>query len=577
LKPARLLTPAAGVGRWAAIAALAAIAAAAFAALLLGLSGWLISASALAGAGLLAGLEIFAPGAGIRAGAVGRTVARYLEKLFGHEAMFRQLAAVRRAAFALLLRRPVAELERLRRDDTLNRLTRDVDTLDQLLPGVMLPAAAALGVSVAAFVVLLAFGAPLAGVVAAAFAAAWLLVLVPGSLATRRCGRRLAVTTPRMRETFGQWLTGLAELISLDQAATRARAIAALSDRQVAAGTAQRRIEALMHGALLALGYLGFWGVLWGGLNLYARGLLTAPVTAAAALVAFSLVEAWLPLAAGASRLTTLHHAAARIRGLESNDAVSAGMRSGSKSARRRLPRDAALVARDVGFRWEVTGAPILQSLDLRVEPGRHIAIHGASGGGKSTLARLLAGVLAPCAGQLLLDGTPLAGIAPSVLRGHIGLLTQQVTLFNDTLAANLRLAAPDAEKGRMFEALEMLELRGLVGDLPGGLDGWLGEHGRAVSGGEARRIALARMILADFPLLILDEPTAGLDAATAARIGANLDGWLRDRSVVLLSHDIATLPRVDRVFELRSGQLQPVPASSGNDSGSGTGVEQVT
>jgi len=576
VKSDRLLTPAAGVGRWAVLAAIAAIAAAGFAALLLGLSGWLISAGALVGAGLLAGLEIFSPGAGIRAAAVGRTAARYLEKLFGHEAMFRQLAAVRRAAFALLLRRPVAELERLRRDDTLNRLTRDVDTLDALLPGVMLPAAAALGVTLAALAVLLVFAAPLAGIVGAVFAAAWLLVLVPGSLAARRCGRRLATTTPRMRESFGQWLTGLAELISLDQAASRARQIAALSERQVAAGTDQRRIEALMHGALTALGYLGFLAVLWVGLILHASGRLSAPLAAAAALVAFSLVEAWLPLAAGASRRATLQFAAARIRGLARSDSGCAGEDQTPIRTRRALPRDAALVARGVGFRWDPAGAPVLKALDLCVEPGRRVAIQGASGGGKSTLARLLAGVLAPSAGEVLLDATPLAGIAPSVLRGHIGLLTQQVTLFNDTLAANLRLAAPNADRERLLEVLEMLELGRLAADLPGGLDGWLGEHGRAVSGGEARRIALARMILADFPLLILDEPSAGLDAATAARVAARLDGWLRDRSVVFFTHDIASLPPVDRRFELRDGRLRPMSVRAAIDPAPGTGVEQV-
>jgi len=574
MKSDRLLTPAAGVGRWAALAAIAAIAAAGFAALLLGLSGWLISAGALVGAGMLAGLEIFAPGAGIRSAAVGRTVARYLEKLFGHEAMFRQLAAVRRAAFALLLRRPVAELEHLRRDDTLNRLTRDVDTLDQLLPGIILPAAAALGVTVVALALLLLLAAPLAGVVGAVFAAVGLLVLVPGSLAARRCGRRLAETTPRMRESFGQWLTGLAELISLDRAASRAQQIATLSDRQVAAGTDQRRIEALMHGALMGLGYLGFWAILWIGLNLHASGLLSAPLAAAAALVGFSLVEAWLPLAAGASRLATLQYAADRIRALQRDDSVSAGDDEVPTPTRRNLPRGARLVARDVRFRWDPAGTPVLEALDLCVEPGSRIAIQGASGGGKSTLARLLAGVLAPSSGEVRLDGTPLTDIAPSALRSHIGLLTQQVTLFNDTLAANLRLAAPNADHDRLVDALEMLELDRLLADLPGGLDGWLGEHGRAVSGGEARRIALARMILADFPLLILDEPTAGLDAATATRVAARLDGWLRDRTVVFFSHDVAALPSVDHLYELGDGRLRPRYIRIGNDPASGAGRE---
>ncbi|MDT8450398.1 MAG: thiol reductant ABC exporter subunit CydC [Wenzhouxiangellaceae bacterium] len=543
----RLLLAGTGVRRRllpVAAAALAALAAVGFALLLLGLAGWLITASALAGIGVLAVLDVFAPGAGIRAAAVGRTGARYLERLIGHEATFRQLARVRTAAFAHLLALPVAALEALRKGDALNRLTRDIDTLDHFIPRLLLPSVAAAGATLAVFAWLLLWQPAAAWIVAGAFGFATLAVLVPGALAARGPGSKLALARPRMRVRLNEWLGGLAELVSLDRAAERAGQVLAPARQQVMALRAQRRIEALMQGGIQAAGYAGFWLVLLFGLERYAAGGIGAPALAAVALVMLALIESWPPLAASWSFFETLRRAAVRV------DAPGDPPRFafvGLAGGRDRIPRQVVLEARGVGFRFGGSGPLLIDGLDLALAPGERVAIAGPSGCGKSTLARLLAGVYAPDRGRVELDGRPLDEYDERALRRHIGLMPQQPMLFNDTLAANLRLAAPEAEDARLVDVLRQVELASLLDSLPHGLDSWVGEHGRAVSGGEARRIALARMLLADFPVLILDEPTAGIDPASARRIRDRIEPALAGKTVVMLSHDSETLPHFDR------------------------------
>lgn len=544
----RRLLPVAG-------AALAALAAVGFALLLLGLAGWLITASALAGIGVLAVLDVFAPGAGIRAAAVGRTAGRYLERLIGHEATFRQLARVRTTAFGRLLASPVAALEALSKSDALNRLTRDIDTLDHFIPRLLLPSVAAAGATLAVLAWLIAWQPAAAWIVAGAFGFASAVVVLPGTLAARGPGERLASARPQMRARLNEWLGGLAELVSLNRAAERARQVLAPARRQVEALRAQRRIEALMQGGIQAAGYAGFWLVLLFGLERYAAGGIGAPALAAVALVMLALVESWLPLAAGWSFFETLRRAAARVDAPAGSSSFAFVGQTGGRDA---IPRQAALEAHGVGFRFGGSGPLLIDGLELVLAPGERVALAGASGCGKSTLARLLAGVYSPDRGRVELDGTPLHEYDERALRRHLGLMLQQPMLFNDTLAANLRLAAPKADDARLVDVLHLLELAPLLDSLPRGLDSWLGEHGRAVSGGEARRIALARMLLADFPVLILDEPTAGIDPATARRLRDNLEPRLAGKTVVMFSHDTDTLPHFDRRLTMACGRARP-------------------
>ena len=547
----RLLRPGGATARWMLIAAAMALAAVLLGVVLLAASGWLITASALAGIGVLAVLDIFAPGAVIRAAAVGRTAARYLERLLGHEATFRQLAEIRIRAFSRLLTMPIDRLEALGRGDTLTRLTRDVDVLDHLFPRLVLPSVGALGATLVAIAVLLALAPPAGIALAASLAGGGTLVLIIGTRVARGPGRSLAQATPRMRSATAEWLQGLAELISIGQAGARARDVMRLVDDQIRAQLAQRRIEAVMQTGIALAGYLGFWLVLLAGMVLHAEGVLTAPVAAGIALASLALVDAWVPLAASWSFFETCRQAAGRIDAV-GRDTVPTSSRETSAAP------DFRLTVHNLEFRYAGAIDPVIRGIELDIEEGDHVLIQGASGAGKTTLGKLLAGILDPGNGTVSLGGVDLDRLDGTFVRGQVGFLSQAPMLFNDTLAENLRLGAPSAGDEDLLRALDVAGLSGFAGDLPNGLESWIGEHGRSVSGGEGRRLALARLLLADFRVLILDEPMAGVDADTAADISSQLVPLLAGRTVIVLSHDPLVLRDYDKRFRFVDGRIVP-------------------
>jgi len=548
----RLLWPGATTARWMLLAAVMAVSAALLAVVLLGVSGWLITATALAGAGLIAALDIFAPGAIIRAAAVGRTVTRYLERLIGHEATFRQLAEIRIRAFARLMAQPIARLEALGRGDTLTRLTRDVDLLDHVFPRLVLPSVAALGAALLAIAYFFLRAPDAAVALAASLVGGGTLVIVAGTRVARGPGRKLAEATPAMRSALAEWLHGLGELVSVGRARARARRVLDGVTDQVRAQVAQRRIEAVMQAGIALSGYLGFWLVFLVAMELYAAGALSAPVAAGMALVGLALVDAWLPLAASWSFLETCRQAAMRVDSLDQG----ADPRGANQHAAK--PVDLRLQSEGLKFRYPGAVDPVITGIDFDLKPGEHVLLQGASGTGKTTLGKLLAGILVPDSGSVSLGGVDLCALDESWLRAHVGLLSQRSMLFQDTLAANLRLGAPAATDAALVEALDTVGLADFLEQLPEGLETWIGEHGRSVSGGEGRRVALARVLLADFRVLVLDEPTAGVDPDTATTVAERLVPWLQGRSVVVLSHDPNVLADYDRRYRFSNGALAP-------------------
>jgi ATP-binding cassette subfamily C protein CydC len=273
-------------------------------------------------------------------------------------------------------------------------------------------------------------------------------------------------------------------------------------------------------------------------------------MAAAAALVALGLVDAWQGLAPSWSFFENCRQAGLRVAALGADRPASGGglTETGGPD----------LAAESVCFAYPNALEPVLSDVDLRVGAGERVLIRGASGVGKSTLAKLLAGILEPTSGYVRLGGVALDELTEDALRRRIGYLSQDVVLFEDTLRANLFLGDPEPDEDRARAILRDLGLSELVEQLPDGLDTWVGTHGSTVSGGEGRRLALARLLLADFPVIVLDEPIAGVDRDTTARVAQSLDRRLRDRTVVVLSHDPGVLPAFDRELELTRSGLVP-------------------
>lgn len=513
---------------------------------LLALSGWFITASALAGLGVIAALDIFSPGAGIRLAAVTRTVARYGERLVTHEATFRLLADLRLALFRKLLTLDEAQLRGLRRGDTLNRLTADVDTLDHLFLGVIGP-----GVSAFLLTGLAALLAALWVDPGAALALA-LVLLAANPLIAEQVRRRglaashaLVAALPELRRQAGDGLEGLQELVAFDLGGAQRARLEAQSAHLLGLQERLQRLDAAGQAGVTLAGLLATWLALALGLSLLQAGALSGPVLGLLVLGVLALGEAWQPLPGAWRRLEQCRGAAARLDQTWQQAPLLA------VAARPLAPQGQALSMEHVSFRYRADLPPVLEGFSLAIAAGERIALVGPSGAGKSTLAMLLMRQLDPDAGTVRLEGVDLRALDPDGLRRHIGLLAQRPVLFRDTLAENLRIAQPGASDGELRHALEVAGLGDFLDGLEQGLETWIDEAGSNLSGGEARRVALARLALTDCPVVVLDEPTTGLDAVTARGLAATLDGWLAGRTAVMITHDPGLLPRYDRLIRV--------------------------
>ena len=540
-----------------------------------GHAGWLAAGvvvavlSALAGVALLvlaarvisaavaqgAGAPVLAAGFGLaaliwlRPVMLFRPLARYLERLVTHEATFRALAETRIWFFRRLAARLPAGLGLRRAGDLLGRLVADVEALDGLYLRVIVPGAAALAVIV---VMALAVGAAAPGLAAILVVPLLVALVLPPLLApgAAREGAVVAEAQGALRHAAVEPFTGMEDTLAANG---EARAAARVAAEGQALAVAQSRLA--RRGALGgAMGSLLTQAALLGALAwaLAARdgpaatGLVAVFLAIAAAEVFGLLPRAGAVLAAAAAGARRLFEAADTPEPVP--DPVTPAA----------LPKGHALRLSGVTFAWAPDRAPVFEGLDLDVPEGARVALLGPSGTGKSTLAALLLKFAAPQAGTITLGGTDIATLAAADLRRRVAWLTQDARLFDDSIAANLRLAAPEASDAELWRALDRAQIGELVRGLPDGLETPCGEGGSRFSGGQARRIALARTLLSPASVLILDEPAAGLDADTERAFLATLDEATAGRSVILILHRLIGVERPTRILRLIGGRAIP-------------------
>ncbi|MCA2212000.1 thiol reductant ABC exporter subunit CydC [Jidongwangia harbinensis] len=499
----------------------------------------------------------------VRGSAVARPLLRYLERLVAHEVAFARLGALRSRVYAGLIPR-VPGPHRHRRGDLLTRLVDDVDAeVDGLLRGRLPALAAVLAVLVAAGAAMLTAPAVTVPLLAGLAVSGVLAPAVAARLAARR---ETATGTARaeVRDAVVETVDGVEDLTGPDALAVperRSRALARLEARAARAA-----------GLAGALGHLG-WGVAVTGTALALGGTpgLSAEWAAVLLLGVVALTDpvAALPDAA----LARQRAAAARIRlaavapsSAGNRNLGSAGIRDAGPAPERPVRaggRGAGVTVRGLVAGWDPDRTPALDGLDLDLPAGSRTAIQGRSGSGKSTLAAVLARLLAARAGTVRIDGRDLATLPESAVRRLIGLVGDDTGhLFASTVRENLRLAAPAATDADLIAVLHRVGLADWLDRRPAGLDTWLGTGGATVSGGEARRLATARALLADPALLILDEPTEGLDAAGAEALMADLLDAAGGRTVLVLTHRTEGLDRVDARHDLAGLRPRPSPAA---------------
>ncbi len=512
---------------------------------LLGASAWLVSRAAQHPPVLHLTVAIVA----VRAFGIGRGVLRYAERLVTHDAAFRILADVRVRVYTALERLAPAGLPAFRRGDLLGRLVSDVDDAQHLFLRALVPPA--IGVTVclatvgAVTAILPAVGAVLGVCLLAAGVGAPLLAAVLG----RRTEHRLAGLRGELSASVVEVFRGAPELVASGAAPARLAELDALDERlrrsaarsAWAGGLAAAVTTAAIGAAVLGSLLVGVPAVRAGqldGVNLAVIVLLP--------LAAFEAV-AGLPLAA--QHAQRVRRSAGRVR-----DVLATPAPVTEPDEPRELPEGPyTLVTEALSAHWPGRAA-VLHGLDLRLTPGRRVAVVGESGAGKSTLAAALLRFVESDGATL--NGVPLASLDSDELRRVVGLCAQDAHVFDSTIRENLLLARRDASLADLRGALEQARLLDWVDSLPDGLDTPVGENGAQLSGGQRQRLALARALLADFPILILDEPAANLDVATADALTADLLDVTTGRTTLLITHHLAGLDAVDEIVVLDAGRV---------------------
>ncbi len=498
---------------------------------LLGLSGWFITASGMAGlvgAGFV--FDVFRPSAGVRALAFGRAAARYGERLTTHDATLRGLAKLRVALLGAMLRQPVAALSRLRGSERLNHLTIDVDVLDGLALRLVIPAVAALLIFVATYLLLAWLTTPL---IAAWQIGSFLVGIAIAMLLTLRRTRRSSRLGQRamqaLRMRFIDMMRGQSELVVTGRLEDWRQSVMDAHDRLQ---RAQDEIDAADHQSVFVIAAfttLAAAGALLLGAHATLGGRLDAAAAAIGFFAALALFEVAAPLARGIGELGRMIDAARRIdRQLETPPAAPVQPRVVSVGAAPCLSFERVSFA--VGERV------LFDGVSFAVAAGESMALTGASGSGKTTLLNLARGLLDPRSGTIRIEGQPVRSWREADLSRIIGYLPQRTALVSGTIVDNLKLGSPDATDDMLWQALHVAALDSVVAD-KGGLGFRLGESGRGLSGGEKRRLALARMVLRNPRILLLDEPTEGLAHETAETVLARLRAAFPDTAMLIAAH----------------------------------------
>ena len=491
----------------------------------------------------------------VRTFGIGRGVLRYLERLVSHDAAFRVLGRLRERLVAHLALIAPAGLPLWRKGDLLARTVDDVDDAgDAFLRG-LLPLAGALlvcgGTFVLAFLIL-----PAAGL---ALAAALLLACVVAPLITARRNARIEyeVVDLRARRTrlITEMLDELPELTVLAAVDGRLAELDALeaASRRVGVGTARAAGIA----AALAVASMGaaVWLAAWYGVPSVVSADLAPVLLAVIVLTPLALTDTVQAVGVAASTLRRSSAALGRLfQVLDSPPVTAPPPALPAPLPDVRLGAQVSL--RGVSARWPGADRDALSGIDLDIEPGRRIVVVGESGSGKSTLLAVLLGFLTPTSGVMTIDGVEVARLDPDQARTVFAWCDQRAHLFDSTLAENVRLARPDADNEQIATALSDAGAGDWLAGLPGGLATGVGEHGRAVSGGERQRIALARAVLADRPVLLADEPAAHLDAATADAVTRWIMRPAPNRGVVLVTHRPEDAALADVVVRLDRGRI---------------------
>lgn len=508
---------------------------------LLSLSGWFLASTAVAGVAGLYTFNYMLPAAGVRAAAIVRTASRYAERLVDHNTTFKILAYLRTLAFSKILPLSANQLAQYQKADLLNRFIVDIDALDHLYLKLFSPIVTALIIIVMLFVGLSYINLPIALIISIILTITLLAIPVIFYHAGKQLGETLAKQQSEYRALLINYLQGQAEL-TLFNAQDRYRVkLNQLESDWLYHQQKQSTLVALSSAlVILIAGFLTLL-VLW---------LIThytlSPLVALFVFVCLASSEILAPIPtafiflgqvlASAKRTTALFNQTPDIKFTEQGKVMDL--------------TTAKLQFNEISFSYPNQPFAVLNHFSLTIEAGKHIGLIGKTGCGKSTLLNLVTRTWDPTSGNIFINDTPINQLDEPTLRKVIAVVPQVITIFSDTLRKNLLIGDPKASDQQLIDVLQQVELSKLL-STEHGLDLPLGQGGRSLSGGEIRRIGIARALLHNSPLVLMDEPTESLDQQTEQQIIQLIKQTCQNKTLLMVTHRLTDNPLFDQVIEL--------------------------
>lgn len=518
---------------------------------LLTTSGWFLAATAIAGLGTL--FNFFYPSASVRGLAIGRTLFRYFEKLVTHDATFRILAKLRVQVFEKIIPLSPGVLNRYRNSDLLNRLVSDVDTLDSLYLRLIAPFITAIFVILAMCIGLSFVNAPLA--LGLGLSLLLLVFVIPTVFYQlgKKFGDKLVHSRALYRTQFLEFIQAQAELLLFNAEDKLKDNMAKTEANWQADQQKEANLSGFSTALSLFLNGLIIAAMLWFssqaefGNDEYRMAFIA--LFTFAALASFEIL---MPLGSAFLHIGQVIASAERVTDIIEQQPLV------TFNGKAEFDQNAITLieAKDLSFTYPERQNRALENLNLTIQKGKKVAILGKTGSGKSTLLQLLVRNYDANQGELFLAGKPIADYSEDTLRSQFCFLTQRVHVFSDTLRQNLQFAsAVNISDEKMIEVLNQVGLGKLL-EKEQGLDIWLGDGGRPLSGGEQRRLGLARILLNDAPILLLDEPTEGLDRETERQILRLILAHAENKTLIMVTHRLTAIEQFDELCVIDEAKL---------------------
>jgi ATP-binding cassette subfamily C protein CydC len=521
---------------------------------LLALSGWFISIMAIAGVAGITEINYFTPSASIRGLAITRTAGRYFERVVSHEATFRLLAELRQWFYNKLETLAPAVLQRYQSGDILSRISADINTLENFYIRIISPI-------IVAIIALIFYAFFLARYDNHLLIAEITLLIIAGLIVpiiinrlAKKSAERINQTSSELRSSAIDSVQGMGELLIYGAVDKQINKTKTLSDALMKDQQTQAKLSGFSQGIIGLCSNIAMWVILVISIPLMGNGTLEFAHLAMLALFALASFEVILPLPL-AFQLLPLTLAASRrlFEIVDSSPAISEPKNDSPKL------KNYDIVFNNVCFSYDSNSKnEALSNLSFTLKSGEKLALVGPSGIGKSSVVQLLSRFWQienqdknKDKGTITFGSHPIEDFHSDDIRQYFSVLSQQNILFNNTIKNNLLLANPSATKEQLDEVCKIVKIDAFISSTPDGYDTWVGEAGFQLSGGQARRIAMARALLKDAPILILDEPGEGLDVETEKEVLESVFEYKKAASILLITHKKAGLNLVDKIIKM--------------------------